>query len=459
MIKNNLLLAAVVILCCGASAQMPAPTTPTIPSRTAKPAAKTASTAAHGPSTQNYKAVHNTAIVVDTHADTPMRFLDDQFDPSSDAGTHHWDIAKAKSGNLGVEFFSIWVEPGKYKDHYTRRALDMIDSVNQVVEHNPNDLVMAFNTRNIYAARKGPKKRIAVLMGVEGGHAIENDVRVLRDFYRLGVRYMTLTWANSTEWAQSSGDLPKADANGKVADPGLTDAGRSIVREMNRLGMMVDISHVSDRSFYNALTVSRAPVIASHSSSRTVTDVPRNLTDDMLIALARNGGVAQVNFNCGFISAAYNKRSDEYGNTHPEEVKRYRELWKEYAQQQSAVTFTQVQELGAEMEKGIGRPALSELIDHFDHMIKVAGVDHVGIGSDFDGVECLPQGIDSVADLPKITEALMQRGYTAADMQKILGGNLLRVFADVERVSREIQTEKNPDRREEVSLPRTEKPK
>jgi membrane dipeptidase len=396
-------------------------------------------------------AIHQSAIVVDTHADTPGRFVDDSFDPATDAGTGHWDFAKAHAGNLGAEFFSIWVDPDKFKGHYTRRALDMIDSVHEVARQHPNEIVMAYSVKDIEAARRGPHKRVAALIGVEGGHAIEGDIRVLRDFYRLGARYMTLTWANSNELGQSSGDV-KPGENGKPKDPGLTDFGRDVVREMNRLGMMVDISHVSDRSFYHALVVSRAPVIASHSSSRAIANHPRNMTDDMLIALARNGGVAQVNFNCGFVSDEYNTKSKAFEKEHPAEIKRAQELW--FAPK-TPESKAELEKLMAMKEAAVPRPPLSLLIDHFDHMIKVAGVDHVGIGSDFDGVECLPQGIDGVQDLPKITAELQKRGYTATDLRKILGGNLLRVFAEVERVSREMQHEKNPDQRPEVAIPQS----
>ncbi len=396
-------------------------------------------------------AIHNSAIVIDTHADTPGRLVDEAFDLDTDAGKGHWDIARAKSGNLGAEFFSIWVDPAQYKDHYTRRALDMIDSVHETARTHPHDLVMAYSVQDILAARRGPNKRIAALIGVEGGHAIEGDIRVLRDFYRLGARYMTLTWANSNELGQSSGDVKPGD-NGKPKDPGLTDFGRDVVREMNRLGMMVDISHVSDRSFYHALVVSRAPVIASHSSSRAVANHPRNMTDDMLTALARNGGVAQVNFNCGFISDEYNAKSKAFEEAHPAELKRAQELW---LSPKTSESKAELDKLIVTKEAAVPRPPLSALIDHFDHMIKIAGVEHVGIGSDFDGVECLPQGIDGVQDLPKITAELMRRGYSAADMQKILGGNLMRVFGEVERVSRQIQNEQNPDRRPEVAIPQS----
>jgi membrane dipeptidase len=396
-------------------------------------------------------AIHNSAIVIDTHADTPGRFVDESFDPATDAGKGHWDFAKAKSGNLGAEFFSIWVDPVRYKDHYTRRALDMIDSVHMAAQAHPDKLVMACSVKDILAARSGPNKRIAALIGVEGGHAIEGDIRVLRDFYRLGARYMTLTWANSNELGQSSGDVSPGE-NGKPKDPGLTDFGRDVVREMNRLGMMVDISHVSDRSFYNALVVSRAPVIASHSSSRVIANHPRNMTDDMLVALARNGGVAQVNFNCGFISDEYNARSKAFEDAHPAEMKRTQELWMGPKTPESEA---ELDKLEAMKDAAVPHPPLSALIDHVDHMIKVAGVEHVGIGSDFDGVECLPQGMDGVQDLPKITAELLRRGYGAEDMKGILGGNLLRVFGEVERVAHQIQSEQNPDRRPEVAIPQS----
>jgi membrane dipeptidase len=311
-------------------------------------------------------------------------------------------------------------------------------------------MVMAYSVKDIRAARTGPHKRIASLMGLEGGHVIEGDMALLRDFYRLGVRYMTLTWANSNEWAQSSGDYKK-DANGKQLDPGLTEYGRKIVMEMNRIGMIVDISHVSDRSFYNALTASRAPVIASHSSARAITDVPRNMTDDMLVALSRNNGVAMVNFNCGFISDDYNKRAKQFIADHPDDMKKMRDMEQQY--KDGKINENELQQFQAQMNALVGRPPMSALIDHIDHMVKVAGAEHVGIGSDFDGVPCLPEGIDSVADLPKITQALAERGYTEKQLRGILGENLLRVFADVEKTAREIQSETNPDKRKEVPLP------
>jgi len=395
----------------------------------------------------NVRAIHNTAIVIDTHADTAGRFVDESFDPEKDAGKGHWDFAKARACNLGAEFFAICVDPVRYKGHFTRRALDMIDSVHEIAQNHPNDLVMAYSVRDILLARSGPHKRIAALIGIEGGHAIEGSIRVLRNFYRLGARYMTLTWMNSNELGQSSGDL-KLDQDGKPDDRGLSDFGREVVREMNRLGMMVDVSHVSDRSFFDAVTLSHAPVIASHSGSRAITNHPRNLTDDMLIALARNGGVAQVNFNCGFISDEFIAKSKAFEEAHPAESKRAIKLWHGPKTPRSRA---ELKKLMAMKEAEVPRPPLSALIDHFEHMIEVAGVNHVGIGSDFDGVECLPQGIDGVQDLPKITAALAWRGYSTADLYQILGRNVLRVFGAVEQISRHIQSGQDPDRRPEVA--------
>jgi membrane dipeptidase len=269
---------------------------------------------------------------------------------------------------------------------------------------------------------------------------------VLRDYYRLGARYMTLTWSNTNELGDSSGDL--TDKNIEHYG-GITPFGRQVVREMNRMGMMVDISHVADKTFFQALVTSRAPVIASHSSSRALTNVPRNMTDDMLIELARYGGVAQVNFYCGFISQ---KWVDTAKKLAAEKDPDYEKVQSLFMAQRTPEMAKQMYEAEAALEKKLPRPPLSDLIDHIDHMVKVAGVDHVGLGSDFDGIDCSPQGIDSAADLPKITEALYQRGYKAADLQKILGGNLMRVFAEVEKASKQIQAEEGQrDTRREIA--------
>ena len=383
------------------------------------------------------RKIQDATIVIDTHADTPGRFTDESFDPAGDAGKGHWDFAKVKSANLGAQFFSIWVDPRKYQGKYAVRALDMIDSVYETARRHPDRMTMAYSVADIERAHQG--KRLAALMGLEGGHAIENDIRVLRDFYRLGVRYMTLTWANTNEWADSSGD---AHSTTVEHHDGLTDFGKQIVTEMNRLGMIVDISHVSDKTFYDTLAVSRAPVMASHSSSRSLTNHPRNMTDEMLQAIAAKGGVVQVNFNCGFIDEAYRVAYEDWSAK--------RRAARE-AQQKPAAPDKDNPQAGKQYDYSmnildentpppIPRPPFKSLIDHFDHIAKVAGVEHVGIGSDFDGVDCLPSGIDSVADLPKITQALLDRSYKPEDLRKMLGGNALRLFREVERVSHEMQS-------------------
>jgi membrane dipeptidase len=383
------------------------------------------------------RAIHDSAIVVDTHADTPQRFLDENFDIGStdpkDNG--HISLDKARAGNLGAEFFSIWVDPETNQGHFAKHTLDLIDSVYEQAAHHPDRMMMAFSVEDIEHAHK--QKKLAALMGIEGGHSIENDIHLLRDFYRLGVRYMTLSWSNTNEWADSSGDIddPKIQHHN-----GLTDFGKQVVLEMNRLGMMVDISHVADKTFWDAIAITKAPVIASHSSARALTNAPRNMTDDMLRALAKNDGVVDVNFYSGFVDEDYRKASEPIGKQAAEAVKAYLEKQKADGK---AVTYIEVDRIEREWAAKIPRPPLKSLIDNIDHIAKVAGVDHVGLGSDFDGVSgATPAGIDSAADLPKITQALLDRGYSASDIHKILGGNILRVFKEVERVSQQMQAQK-----------------
>ena len=381
--------------------------------------------------------IQNSAIVIDTHADTPQRFLDENYDIGStdpkDRG--HISLDKAKAGNLGAEFFSIWVDPETNQGHFAHHTLDLIDSVYEQAARHPDRMMMAFSVDDIERAHR--EHKLAALLGIEGGHSIENDVRLLRDYYRLGVRYMTLSWSNTNEFADSSGDInnPKVEHH-----DGLTDGGKQIVLEMNRLGMLVDISHVADKTFYDAIAVAKAPVIASHSSARALTDHPRNMTDDMLRAVAKNGGVVQVNFYSAFVDENYRKADAAQAKDRNDAVKAYNEQQKTAGK---TVTYIDDDRIEREWTSKIPRPPLSSLIDHIDHIAKVAGMDHVGLGSDFDGVNgATPEGIDSAADLPKITQALLDRGYSADDIRKILGGNLLRVFREAERVSHEMQAGK-----------------
>src|ERR1700678_4324447 len=382
------------------------------------------------------RAIHDSALVIDTHADTPQRFLDEGFDIGStdphDIG--HLSLDKARRGNLGAEFFSIWVDPETNKGHFAQHTFDLIDSVYEQAAHHPDRMMMAFSVADIERAHK--EHKLAALMGIEGGHSIENDIHLLRDYYRLGVRYMTLSWSNTNEWADSSGDIsdPKIQHHN-----GLTDFGKQVVLEMNRLGMMVDISHVADKTFWDAIAVSKAPVIASHSSARALDDAPRNMTDDMLRAVAKNGGVVDVNFFSGFVDQKYWEAAKAQGKERDAAMAAF--LAKKKAAGET-VTYVEEDRIEREWTAKIQRPPFSVLIDHIDHIAKVAGVEHVGLGSDFDGVSgATPQGMDSAADLPKITQALLDRGYNSADIKKILGGNLLRVFRQVEAVSHEMQSQ------------------
>lgn len=383
-------------------------------------------------------AVHASAIVIDTHADTPQRMLDEHYDLDAPLDGGSLNLPSAKAGNLGAEFFAIWVDPRLYSGDDARRTLELIDTVYQAAAAHPDQMMMAYSPDDILRAHR--EQKLAALMGIEGGHSIENSLGLLRDYYRLGVRYMTLTWANSNGWADSSGDADNPTV--QHTQDGLSDFGKDVVYEMNRLGMMVDISHVSDKTFYRTVITSRAPVFASHSSARALCNSPRNMTDDMLRAVARSGGpgshggVVMVNFYSGFISEpwrqAWNAQAPERQAAEAVQIARWRA-------QGTTITCAMTNALDKQWAAKIPRPPLSMLIDHIDHIAKVAGVDHVGLGSDFDGIPSSPEGIDSAADLPKITAALMARGYSAEDCRKILGENFLRFFREVQATATDLQ--------------------
>lgn len=384
-------------------------------------------------------SVHASALVIDSHADTPQRIVDQRYDLDSPLDDGQWSLPTAREGNLGAEFFSIWVDPDQYQGHYVERSLELIDAVYQQAATHPDEMAMAFSVADIERLHR--EHKLAALLGVEGGHAIDDSLGILRDYYRLGVRYMTLTWANSNGWADSSGDAENPAV--KHTDTGLSEFGKDVVYQMNRMGMMVDISHVSDKTFYRTLILTRAPVIASHSGARALCESPRNMTDDMLRAITRNGGVVQVNFYSAFVSEAY--RTAWNAQAPARQQAKDGALAKAKAAGQP-VPYAEYDRIDREFAAKIPRPPLSALIDQIDHVAKIAGIDHVGIGSDFDGVSSLPQGMDSPADLPKITAALTERGYTAADMHKILGGNLLRVFRQVEQTAGDMQANAPADR-------------
>jgi membrane dipeptidase len=382
-------------------------------------------------------AVHQSAIVIDTHADTTQRLLDEGYDLADPLRGGYVNFESARAGNLGAEFFSIWVDPIPFQGHEARRSLELIDAVHQQVAKHPQQMRLALSPEDIIAAHR--EHKLAALMGVEGGHSIENSLGVLRDYYRLGVRYMTLTWSNSNGWADSSGDFN--DPKVAHTKDGLSDFGKDVVYEMNRLGMMVDISHVSDKTFYRTIIVSRAPVIASHSSARALCNVPRNMDDNMLRAVGQYGGVVMVNFYSAFLSEDYRKAA---AAMQPDIDKAVAEATAKLKAEGKPVPNELAEQIAKTYTAKIPRPPLSILIDHINHIAKIAGIDHVGLGSDFDGIPSSPEGMDSAADLTKITQALMARGYSAADMDKILGGNFLRVFTKVQEVSKQLQSESRP---------------
>jgi membrane dipeptidase len=364
------------------------------------------------------------AVVLDLHDDTTQMMVDEGYDLTERHDYGQVDVPRMRAGHAEGVFLSIWTDAVRYTPPESiRRALDQIDAVRRQVARHPADLALATTADQVMAAKK--RGQIAILMGVEGGHMIDSDLAVLRTYFDLGVRYLTLTHTEHTPWADTS--------THPAAHNGLTDFGRQVVREMNRLGMMVDISHVSDKTFYDAVETSAAPVIASHSSCRALADVPRNMTDDMLRALAKNGGVVHLNYFDGFLDRGFMDRMDGMKD----------EQTQQDAQEAEAPKFGDRSALGpatrainARRIAKLGRVPLSRLLDHFDHAVKVAGVDHVGLGSDFDGADDqFPEGMEDISKIPNLVRGLMERGYSDEDILKILGGNTLRVMREVERVS------------------------
>ena len=374
---------------------------------------------------QRALAIQRRAIVIDTHNDITTGMTNYDFDLAGEPPfPYRTNIERMKKGGLTGEFFSLYIRPWYVANGgAARRTLDMIDSVYRAVERHPNDLMIATTAADIRRAKA--QRKIAALMGIEGGHAIENSLATLREFHRLGVRYMTLTWNNTNDWADAG--------RGEKKYGGLNDFGREVVREMNRLGMIVDVSHVSDDTMSDALDVSTAPIIASHSSARALSNVPRNIPDDLLRRIAKNGGVINVNFYSVFVdTTTFSPRSDARDAELKAQQDALNLKYKEDPERAAEET--------SKLEASHQLPPLpiSKLIDHFEHVIKIAGIDHVGIGADFDGANDMPEGARDVSMLPNITYELLKRGYSERDIRKVLGENLLRVMAGAERVSRQM---------------------
>lgn len=375
--------------------------------------------------------LHFSSLVLDTHDDTTQRLLFSKtFDLGKRNADGHVDIPRMREGGMNAIFFSIWVDGRTLGPPAVQKALDQIDAVHENVRKYSNDLVFCRTAGDVREAHRSGK--IAALIGVEGGHMIGNDIRMVRVFGDLGVRYMTLSHFYNDEWADSSTDKPVHN--------GLTDYGKEIVREMNRQGIMVDISHVSDKTFYDALEVSKAPLIASHSSCRALCDHPRDMSDEMIKALAAKGGVIQINYERSFIDQGYKDAFDKYagGVVAPKYEEDIRKKCGDDLECRSRETQKIMSALMAEGK--LPHVSWEKIIDHIDHVVKLAGADHVGLGSDFDGAD-MPDGLEDCSKLPKITEALLRKGYSDKDIQNILGENTLRLMEQAERVSLELQAQ------------------
>jgi membrane dipeptidase len=353
------------------------------------------------------------AIGIDSHIDTIQHVIVDGVDLTKRLPNGHVDFPRLREGGMKAPFFALWV-PVYYKGaEAVRRTLDLRDAMQQVLDTHKDQIELATGAGDIERIVKA--KKISAFLSIEGGHQIDDDLRVLRMYYRLGIRAMTLTHFKNNNWADSSTDTPVHN--------GLTPFGKEVVREMNRLGMIVDVSHVSDKTFYDAIEVSTKPVIVSHSSSRAISEIPRNVTDDMLRALAKNGGVIGVNFGEGFISqkdvaALHAAISGDLGAP-PDMVGK---VLDDFADKGYRADL-------AAMKTGLA--TIPDVADHIDHIVKIAGIDHVGIGSDFDGITMPPQGLEDISKMPALVAVLLKRGYSEPDIKKILGGNYLRVIREV----------------------------
>jgi len=380
--------------------------------------------ATSSPATTDPMSIHRRAIVVDMHADTVQRVIDESVDINQQLGDGHLDAVRAKEGGLDAQFFSIWVEPqlfGGGGPSAMKRADIQIEAIRNLPAKHPETWELATTADDVRRASADGK--IAALMGLEGGYAIDEKIENVQRYYDMGVRYMSPAWSVSTSWAGSSGD-----AIGESR--GLNDFGKQVVREMNRLGMMVDVSHVSDKTFWDIVNTSIKPVVATHSGCRAIANVPRNLTDEMIIALAKTGGVVNVIFYPEHIEPGWSEKKKRVDAEIAPLVQRASEQQPgDVAQKKLARDRVRSEEYS----KRLPAVSVSRIVDHIDHIVKLVGVDHVGIGSDFDGVQAVPADMTSVADLPNLTKELLKRGYSESDIDKILGGNMLHVMEEVAR--------------------------
>lgn len=369
-------------------------------------------------------AIHQRAIAIDMHADTTQRLLDENVDLAQRLPDGHFDSLRARDGGLDAQFFSIWVEPqlfGGGGPKAMKRADDQIAAVHALAEKHPETWQFAATASDI--RRIVSEGKLAALAGLEGGYAIDEKLENVERYYKLGVRYMSPAWSVSTSWAGSSGD-----AVGEQR--GLNEFGRQVVAEMNRVGMMVDVSHVSDPTFWDIVNTSTKPVIATHSGCRAIANVPRNLTDEMIIALAKTGGIVNVIFYPEHLEPGWSEKKKQVDAEIAPLVRRASEEEKGDVVHKKMARDEVRRE---EYAKRLPPVTISRLVDHIDHVVKLVGIDHVGIGSDFDGVQATLRDLRDVAQLPNLTRELLRRGYSEKDIDKILGGNMLRVMEEVEK--------------------------
>jgi membrane dipeptidase len=382
------------------------------------------------------RKLHAEAIVVDTHLDAPDQLAGKWADVATRGATDHFDLPRAREGGLTAPFFSIYVAASYAEHGAARRALELIDLTHRVVDGHPKDLMLGGSVADIRAAKHAGK--LAILMGIEGGHAIEDSLGVLREMYRAGVRYMTLTHTNTNHWADSSGPFyePDFDPKKSAVHDGLTAFGKDVVKEMNRIGMIVDISHVSDATIRDVLGVSRAPVMASHSSCRALSNMPRNLTDDQIKQIAAKGGVVMINVGSGFLDQkVYDEFTAGLAKVRPEYLKLKATYAKDPARLRTEL-LTLYKKQGTPT-----RAAFAKVVDHIEHVITIGGEDAVGIGDDFDGIQDPPIGFEDVSFYPKISEELLRRGHSEAQVKKVLGENFLAFFARVEAARDKLASE------------------
>lgn len=369
-----------------------------------------------GHSQSTARKIHDKAIVIDTHNDFPTTAIEKNVSlDQSLKGKTHSDLQRLKEGGVDIQIFSIWCDGNKQQPYAF--ANQEIDSVYAWANRHPDKMMIVYNSRDLAKAVK--QKKLGAMMGVEGGHMIEDDLTKLDALYKRGVRYMTLTWNNSTSWASSAMDeTTKKD----LAQKGLNDMGKQIVRRMNDLGMLVDLSHVGEQTFWDAINTSRKPILVSHSCAYTLCPIFRNLKDEQIKAVGKNGGVIHLNFFSGFVDSNFMKRNNEFAQRHQAERD---SMLKTVSDPYFADTY--LFEKYKEEVTSL-RPPLSLLMDHLDYIVKLIGVDHVGLGSDFDGINSSPKELEDVTSFPLITEELVKRGYSKKDITKILGGNFIRLL-------------------------------